>query len=157
MQGLQVLIGPSPGGMRPAGLPSGLRLAHAAYEEVRAERVVFCEDESFAKRWKDQLRGLAPAFAGPKPAADVLDADKPLLVLSASGFPRLGALAPALERLAGAANGRPARWQTQGRPAAVYFPKAGSAMAGSVCDTARLALDRSDASSLELEGWLPAF
>ena len=153
---LQVLIAGSPAGPLVAGLPPAVRAAHRAAAELSRLRILFCgRDAAFQRRWRRQLAGCSAACIDGQPAAAVLDAQGPLLVLSAAGFPEPEALRRFVARAA--AESRATRWVCDGRPVAAYFPTAAPLLAGDCADVALRALqDESPAEPVKSPGWVAA-
>ncbi len=151
-EGLQVLIPPS--GPLVAGLPPGVRSAHRAASDLPGSRIVLCGGEDVERRFRRQLGAVRARCVNGEPAASVLDAERPLLVLSGDGFPQPSALKDFVARAA--AQGAPARWTCEGRTAAVYLPQAGRVLQVGGDSAAVAARALGEAAAAEGPGWVAA-
>jgi phosphatidylglycerophosphate synthase len=146
---LQVLIPASASVV--AGLPPAVRTAHRAAEELPGAAVVICgQDQGFSRRFRRQLEASAARSVNGQPAAAVLDAAAPLLVLSGDGFPEPEALARFVKQ---ARSGAASSWRSGGKTVAAYFPNA--AAEGGAADAA-LRLLAQAGPGVEAPGWVSA-
>ncbi|MBI5629929.1 MAG: CDP-alcohol phosphatidyltransferase family protein [Elusimicrobia bacterium] len=156
---LQVLLPEAGRSRMVAGLPAALRTAHQAARELSCARIIFCDpDADFNGLWRRQLERLSLplACANGEPAARLLAAEKPLLVVSSGGFPRELALKKFLKEAGTGEEGR--AWLSDGEIVAVYLPRAGAMMSGvaTAGAVARRALSAALASRRVDRGWQPA-
>jgi phosphatidylglycerophosphate synthase len=102
------------------------------------------------------LKPLQPAFANGQPPLELFDLENPILVVSAEGFPGVGALKDLIAD--GKLSGEPLQWVKGDRALAAYYPQAGALIES--CETAAAAaskaLEPGGRSKVISEPWFEA-